>query len=322
MGGTSIAARRKLLAWYRRSGRDLPWRRTSDPYAIWVSEIMLQQTRVAAVIPYFERFLRRFPDVETLARARADTVLAHWAGLGYYRRARNLHAAAKIAARDGIPATEAGWRALAGVGSYTAAAIASIAFGEATAVVDGNVERVLSRMHRIGHDPARVRALAREWLAPRAPGDFNQAVMELGATVCVPRAPRCAGCPVRVHCAGRDEPESYPAPRAQRKPVTERRAVALIVRRGSVQLVRRSGTSLLDGMWELPPSRARGEPIAVARHAILDRRLLIEVHRGKPRRTGRWFTPRQLRAIPLTTATRKVLLSVPGTPGEVRKSLR
>ncbi|MHC5050082.1 MAG: HhH-GPD family protein, partial [Planctomycetota bacterium] len=143
-------SRRKLLAWYRRRRRDLPWRRTRDPYAIWVSEIMLQQTRVAAVVPYYERFLRRFPDVGTLARARIDTVLTFWSGLGYYRRARSLHAAAKVVRREGgLPRAAAGWRRLPGVGPYTAAAVASIAFGEPVAAVDGNVTRVLSRLHAL-----------------------------------------------------------------------------------------------------------------------------------------------------------------------------
>ena len=184
-------SRRKLLVWYRKNRRDLPWRRTRDPYAIWVSEIMLQQTRVAAVVSYYERFLRRFPDVGTLARARIDTVLTLWSGLGYYRRARHLHAAARILRRDGFPRTAADWRRLPGVGPYTAAAVASIAFGEPAAVVDGNVTRVLSRLHALD-DGRPVGDLAQAWLSPRAPGDFNQAVMELGATVCTPRSPECA----------------------------------------------------------------------------------------------------------------------------------
>ncbi|MHC4163818.1 MAG: HhH-GPD family protein, partial [Planctomycetota bacterium] len=175
-------SRRKLLAWYRRRRRDLPWRRTRDPYAIWVSEIMLQQTRVAAVVPYYERFLRRFPDVGTLARARIDTVLAFWSGLGYYRRARSLHAAARIVRREGWPCTAADWRRLPGVGPYTAAAVASIAFGEPVAAVDGNVTRVLSRLHALDKRGP-VTDLAQAWLIPCAAGDFNQAVMELGATL-------------------------------------------------------------------------------------------------------------------------------------------
>jgi len=308
MEGTSIAARRRLLAWYRRERRDLPWRRTRDPYAIWVSEVMLQQTRVAAVIPYYERFLRRFPDVATLARARIDSVLALWSGLGYYRRARHLHAAARIVAREGFPRTAAEWRRLPGIGRYAAAAIASIAFGERAAVVDGNVERVIARLHALrGRDLRRVRELADTWLDARAPADHNQAVMELGALVCTPRAPRCDGCPVASSCAGRASPERFPAPRPRPRPVEELRKVALVVRDGRVQLLRRGGGGLLAGMWELPPARGRGRPLAVVRHSVLDRRQRIEVHAGRPRAGASWFATGDLARLPLTTAARKCL---------------
>jgi len=247
----SIASRRKLLSWYRRNRRDLPWRRTSDPYAIWISEIMLQQTRVAAVVPYYERFLARFPDVRALAKARLDQVLALWSGLGYYRRARHLHAAAREVLRNGFPRTEAEWRNLPGIGPYAAAAISSIAFGERAAAVDGNVVRVLSRLHATNGP---VRELARAWLSPRSPGDHNQALMELGATVCTPRAPSCPRCPLTSSCRGRSDPTRYPKPRAKPRITEERLAVALIVRDGRVQLVRRSPDGLLAGMWELPPA--------------------------------------------------------------------
>jgi A/G-specific adenine glycosylase len=303
--GGGAASRRKLLAWYRRRRRDLPWRRTSDPYAIWVSEIMLQQTRVAAAIPYYERFLARFPDVQALARARIDDVLARWSGLGYYRRARHLHAAARIVAREGFPRTEAQWRELPGVGPYAAAAISSIAFGERAAAVDGNVVRVLSRLHAT---TGPVRDLARAWLSPRAPGDHNQAIMELGATVCTPRAPSCPRCPLSSSCAGRRAPGSYPAPRARPRAREERLDVALILRAGRVQLVRREPRGLLAGMWELPPARPRGDPLAVVRHSVLDRRQVISVFRGRPRRDGRFFG--DLSRVPLTAAARKCIRSV------------
>jgi A/G-specific adenine glycosylase len=302
--------RSKLIRWYRRRKRDLPWRRTRDPYAIWLSEIMLQQTRVAAVVPYFERFLRRLPDAGALARARPETVLALWSGLGYYRRARMLHAAAKRIARDGFPRTAATLRTLPGVGEYTANAVASIAFGERVAVVDGNVERVLSRLHAIEGGRARVRELADAWLAPRAPGDHNQAVMELGATVCTPRAPRCAECPVRAHCRGRDAPERYPAPRPRARPVAERRRVAYVRRNGKVLLRRNGDGGRLAALWDLPPAEGGGPPLATVRHSILDRRLTITVHEGPGGRGGRWFTPRQARALPLAAAARKCLESV------------
>jgi A/G-specific adenine glycosylase len=299
-------SRRKLLAWYGKNRRDLPWRRTRDPYAIWVSEVMLQQTRVAAVVSYYERFLRRFPDVGTLARARIDTVLTLWSGLGYYRRARHLHAAARILRREGFPRTAAAWRRLPGVGPYTAAAVASIAFGEPVAVVDGNVTRVLSRLHALD-DGRPVTDLAQAWLSPRAPGDFNQAVMELGATVCTPRAPECAGCPLRTACDGKETPERYPAPRARARPVRERRAVAFACRDGRVFLTRRNGTGLLAGMWDLPSTRARGAPLAVIRHGVLNRHMVISVYRDRAHGAGRWFTARQLDRIPLAAAARKCL---------------
>jgi A/G-specific adenine glycosylase len=302
MGG-SIAARRRLLAWYRKNRRDLPWRRTKDPYAIWVSEIMLQQTRVKAAIPYYERFLARFPDVHALARARIDDVLAVWSGLGYYGRARHLHEAAHRVAKDGFPRTEAQWRELPGIGPYAAAAISSIAFSERAAAVDGNVVRVLSRFHAT-HGP--VRELADAWLPPRAPGDHNQAVMELGATLCTPRAPLCPRCPLSSACKGRADPSRYPKPR-RRAPITEERlSVALVVRDGKVQLRRRPATGLLAGMWELPPARPRGTPLAVVKHSVLDRRQVISVYPGRPRRGGRFFG--DLSAIPLTAAAKKCVV--------------
>ena len=306
MGQESIS-RARLLAWYRRARRDLPWRRVSDPYAVWVSEVMLQQTRVAAVTPYYGRFLRRFPDVGALARARLETVLSLWSGLGYYRRARMLHAAARCVARDGFPGTAAGWRRLPGVGEYTAAAVASIAFGEPVAVVDGNVERVLCRLHaepRPGR--RRLRELAQAWVSRRAPGAHNQAVMELGATICTPRAPACGRCPLRAHCKGRDDPARYPAP-TKRRSVVERRAVKFATRGGRVFLRRHGDGGLLAGMWDLPRSRATGEPLATVRHGILDRRLVLEVHAGRATGAGRWFSPARLERIPLAGAARKCL---------------
>ncbi len=245
--------RRQLLAWYDAHARDLPWRESRDPYRVWVSEIMLQQTRVAAVIAHYHEFLRRFPTVEKLARAREASVLAAWSGLGYYRRARMLHAAAKVVVRERggrFPATSEELRGLPGVGRYTAAAIASIAFGQRVAVVDGNVERVLQRVSG--------RRLAGEelWLAAEGlldrerPGDFNQAMMELGATVCTPRVPACLTCAVVELCATRGE-----VPGAAKTARQKRREIqyALDYRDGAVFLVRRARDArLMAGMWELP----------------------------------------------------------------------
>src|ERR1019366_7928196 len=201
-----------LLAWYARGHRDLPWRHARDPYPIWVSEIMLQQTRAQAVIPYYRRFLERFPTVRTLAAASEDDVLALWSGLGYYSRARNLRRAAQqIAAAGGFPREYAAIRALPGIGDYTAAAVGSIAFDLPVAVVDGNVLRVVARVTNdagdisAGRTRARFREIAQQWLDPGEPGQFNEALMELGATVCLPRNPLCLVCPLAACCRARQE---------------------------------------------------------------------------------------------------------------------
>ncbi len=219
--------RRRLLAWFGKRKRDLPWRRTSDPYRIWISEIMLQQTRVSAVIPYYERFMAKFPTVRSLALAKMETVLGYWAGLGYYSRARNLHRAAKeIVARHAghMPRDYKAALALPGIGRYTAAAVLSIAYGEPKAVLDGNVARVLARLGAVRGElraPALWRELeltAQALLAPNAPGDWNQAMMELGATVCTPKSPRCGECPVSKWCSARKLGIAHriPAPRKKR----------------------------------------------------------------------------------------------------------
>jgi len=314
MGETSIGrsdARRRLLAWYRRRRRDLPWRGTRDPYAVWVSEIMLQQTRVAAVIPYYERFLMRFPDVTALARARIDSVLALWSGLGYYRRARMLHAAAKEVSRRGFPRNEAGWRELPGVGAYSAAAVASIAFGERVAVVDGNVERVICRlMALLERNRKRIRAAAQAWLSKRVPGDHNQAVMELGATVCTPRRPACELCPVRAACRSRSAPERYPAPRRRPRVTVENRPLAYCTKGGRVLLRRHTEPGLLHGLWDLPVARPQGEPLTRVTHSILNKRLVLLVYRRRGRSGGSWFDARRAARLPLAAGARKCLKSL------------
>ncbi|MGA2855444.1 MAG: A/G-specific adenine glycosylase [Candidatus Sulfotelmatobacter sp.] len=221
--------RSRLLAWYDTHARKLPWRappqakKSRDPYRVWLSEIMLQQTRVAAVIEHYREFLRRFPTVEKLASARQASVLAAWSGLGYYRRARMLHGAAKVIVRKlggQFPATAEEWQALPGIGRYTAAAVASIVFGEAVAVVDGNVERVLQRVSGQRLAGQELWRAAEHLLDPARPGDFNQAMMELGATVCTPRAPACLTCPVVKLCATRGEmPRSKKAPRQKKREI-------------------------------------------------------------------------------------------------------
>jgi A/G-specific adenine glycosylase len=242
-----------LLRWYDAHARELPWRESRDPYRVWVSEIMLQQTRVVAVIAHYHEFLRRFPTVAKLARAREASVLAAWSGLGYYRRARMLHAAAKLIVRESdgkFPTTAEEWRALPGIGRYTAAAIASIAFEEPVAVVDGNVERVLQRVSGARLAGEALWEAAEGLLDRVRPGDFNQAMMELGATVCAPRAPACLTCPVVELCASRGEMAG--AAKAVRQ---KRREIhyALDCRDGAVFLVQRApGARLMGGMWELP----------------------------------------------------------------------
>ncbi len=307
---TTVELRKRLLAWYGRKKRDLPWRRTSDPYAIWVSEIMLQQTRVAAVVPYYERFLARFPDVCALATAPLDDVLAQWSGLGYYRRARHLHAAAAIVARDGFPGTAKELRALPGIGAYTAAAIASIAFGEAAAVVDGNVERVVCRLAAGDLTKREIGERAQAWISPRSPANFNQALMELGAIVCTPRSPSCPRCPLREFCATRSD--RWPTPRKRAAPIDKRVEVVFATRGGRVQLLRRSGTALLDGMWELPSGKQTdGDVLATVKHGVLNQRLSYRVWPGRRTAAGaRWFTVREVGELPLTTAARKCLKAV------------
>lgn len=253
-----------LLAWFDRHRRDLPWRarcgETADPYRVWLSEIMLQQTTVRTVAPYFERFLTRFPDVAALAAADLDEVLGMWAGLGYYARARNLHAcAAVVAARGGFPRSEAALLALPGIGAYTAAAIAAIAFDIQAMPVDGNVERVVARLHAVGAElPAAkpvIRALAQRLAPRRRPGDFAQAMMDLGAGVCTPKAPGCDRCPLAPPCAARrtGAPEGFPRRRPKTTGALRRGAAFVAVRAdGHVLVRRRPATGLLAGMTEVP----------------------------------------------------------------------
>jgi A/G-specific adenine glycosylase len=255
-------ATRALLAWYDIHGRALPWRvknGKADCYLVWLSEIMLQQTTVAAVIPYFEKFRANWPDVAALAAARDEEILSAWAGLGYYSRARNLIKAARLMAADGAPQDEAGWRALPGVGPYTAAAVAAIALGQRAVVVDGNVERVMARLHALETPlpqgkPAIYAAM--DALTPQTrAGDFAQAMMDLGATLCTPKKPACALCPLRAFCAASHQgaPETYPkkAPKAARP---ERVGAVYIARRadGALLMRTRPEKGLLGGMSEFP----------------------------------------------------------------------
>jgi A/G-specific adenine glycosylase len=252
----------KLIRWQRRHGRHgLPWQRTRDPYRVWLSEVMLQQTQVAAVVPYYERFLARFPDVATLAAATEDEVLRLWSGLGYYARGRNLHAAAKVLAARGFPADVEGIQALPGVGRSTAAAIAVFAFGRRAAILDGNVKRVLARRFGIEGDEVQW-ALAEKLLPARSIEVYTQALMDLGATICTRSRPACGRCPVAKDCVAlrEDRIAQLPSPR-KRKPLPLRHATWLVLRhQGTVLLERRPSPGIWGGLWvfpEGPPERLK-----------------------------------------------------------------
>lgn len=310
-----VVFRRLLLAWYQESQRKLPWRGATDPYHILVSEIMLQQTRVAVVEERYRKFLAQFPSAERLARAKEATVLAAWSGLGYYRRARALHGAAKeIVRRGSFPRTAPELMELPGVGRYTAAAVASISFGEPVAVVDGNVKRVIDRLvNRIAAEPIAEKQyweIADQLLDRQAPGDFNQGMMELGAVVCLPAQPLCHACPVANLCGARGPTEKASRP-ARRKAELH---YALARRNGSVLLRQRNKqSSLMPGMWELPEigeaSKRTKLPLLKLRHAITTTDYTVFVHSGdnKKRQTDRWVSLRSVYRLPLTGLTRKII---------------
>jgi A/G-specific adenine glycosylase len=309
--------RRLLLGWYGESQRKLPWRGTTNPYHILVSEIMLQQTRVAVVEERYRKFIMQFPSAERLARAKEATVLAAWSGLGYYRRARALHGAAKeIVRRGSFPRTTPHLMELPGVGRYTSAAVASIAFGEPVAVVDGNVKRVIDRL--VNRKAALAAPIAEEryWeiavqlLDRQSPGDFNQAMMELGALVCLPAQPLCHACPVADLCGARGPTEKAERP-ARRKAELH---YALARKNGSILLRQRNKqSSLMPGMWELPEieeaSKLSKLPLLKLRHAITTTDYTVFVHAGnnRKRQTDRWVALRSAYRLPLTGLTRKII---------------
>lgn len=359
----SVQEKTALLAWFDRHRRDLPWRASGtpgvpapEPYEVWISEIMLQQTRVETAIPYYRRFLARFPDVASLARADEAELLALWSGLGYYRRCRALHAAAKsvVASGGNLPTSARELERLPGIGPYTAAAIASIAFSEPVPVLDGNVERVLSRYAALPSG-ARTRggrtallALAATLLDHRRPGDSNQAMMELGATVCTPRAPRCPACPLATGCAAlaAGAPENYPAPAQRASAARVQQVVALVETQGRLLLFRRSAAAgQLASLWEFPlvePAElapavgfgARfggtwtlGEELFRLRHSITTRSFAIVVRRATVSAASGevaepsghsepgWWSREELAGLPLTGLARKVLARAAGQLG-------
>ncbi len=344
------ALRRSLLRWYDRHQRELPWRGTSDPYRIWVSEVMLQQTTVKAATPYYEAFLKRFPTLQSLAEEAEEEVLAAWSGLGYYHRARNLHRGAQhVAERHGgrFPKTLEAALAVPGVGLYTASAVLSIAYGVPLPVVDGNVRRVIARLLALRGPEYRKDGpyynRAEELLDRERPGDWNQALMELGATVCAPRDPGCEACPLRTRCRARalDIAGELPEGRARRAPVAVEVAAALVERDGRVLLVRRPEGRLLGRMWEVPQTslESRGLPdlaheleerhglrvvpgaLAVrARHAITFRRITLEGYHARLKRPVPndperflWARLDEVAALPVASSTRKLLKGL-GSP--------
>jgi A/G-specific adenine glycosylase len=327
------ALRRRLLEWYTQHRRDLPWRHSRDPYAIWVSEIMLQQTRVAVVIDRYRAFLTRFPTLVSLALADEQEVLALWSGLGYYRRARMLHKAAQFVAshnKGNLPAKSEELRALPGIGAYTAAAIASIAHNECVAVVDGNVERVLCRLEgwnaagrkSAGSLKRRIEERAAQIVDPQRPGDFNQAMMELGATLCAPRNPTCMVCPIARDCKTRGEHKTGP-----RKPMLSREiahALALRTRRsrkagGEVFEVlleqRPAKMSVMPGLWELPALREHRVPEPelrmTVRHAIMQVNYYVRIRAMVGGNGCPWTTLRRWRSPALRARYSSVPISCP-----------
>ncbi len=284
----------KLLNWYAENAREMPWRGNPDPYAVWVSEIMLQQTRVDTVLPYFERWMRRFPDIQTLAEASQQDVLNSWEGLGYYSRARNFHKAAQIVIdqyNGQLPVDPSALKSLPGIGAYTAAAIASIVFGLDEATLDGNIRRVLARIFDVEHPlgttlaEKRLWELARQNLPSGKAADYNQALMELGATLCSPRNPKCEVCPINEDC------QAFKLGIQEQRPVKKKKSevphhtvtAAVIQQNGKVLLAQRPEGGLLGGMWEFPGGKKKpGESL----HACLKREICeelgVDIEVGEP----------------------------------------
>lgn len=342
--------RTRLLAWYHHHKRDLPWRGETDPYRIWISEVMLQQTQVTTVIPYYHRFLERFPTLADLAAAPLETVLKTWEGLGYYARARNLHRAARelVERHDGcFPTTYAELRPLPGFGEYTAGAVASIACGEAVPAVDGNVKRVLARLFALGEDVSRgqaarqLREIATALVDPITPGDWTQAVMELGATVCLPQTPKCLLCPLNELCQARLLGLERELPvQPVKKALPHFDVVAAVLREnGRLLIAQRPSEGMLGGLWEFPGGKveagetlpealrreireelgleiAVGEPIVTVKHSYTHFKITLHAFAcrllaGQPQALGvadwRWVTPAELDAFPFPRTDQKII---------------
>ena len=340
----------RLLAWYGRARRDLPWRRTRDPYRIWLAEVMLQQTRVDTVVPYYERFVAAFPTIEALAAADVDDVLALWVGLGYYRRARHFHAAAQQVVADHggvVPHEPKAMLALPGVGRYTAGAVLSIAYGLPMPIVDGNVERVLCRLFALRGNPKKGAARKRLWalaesLVPEeGAGDFNQAMMDFGATVCTPKSPGCGACPLAALCEARRSGRQLELPAMPKRKAVPHYdvGVGIVWRRGKVLITKRPADAMLGGLWEFPGGKredgeslaetvrrevkeelgldvAVGELVGVCKHAYSHFRVTLHAYacrsaRGRPRPTAadayRWVRVGELGSYAFPAGSVKII---------------
>lgn len=358
--------RQKLIDWYRAEKRDLPWRSSGDPYAIWVSEVMLQQTQSRKVLEYYTRFLKKFPSVKALARADLDAVLKAWEGLGYYARARNLHRAAReiVTRYQGkIPQDYDTLRSIQGIGVYTAAAVASIAFGQPKAVVDGNVIRVISRLFLIHQNPRTaqtkisINQFADALLDKKSPGDFNQAMMELGATLCTPRKPKCMFCPVSEYCLAfnkLDDPSRLPLKQPPKEVPHYHFATALIWDEGHLFIDKRQEDGLLGGLWEFPTARLQegetpqealkktirdaldleidvGDFFMEVQHAYTHFKTTLHVYHclykdGEPRLTTatdwRWVKPEELDFYAFASANKKIIDKLDAEFTPARRSIQ
>lgn len=334
-----------LQQWFERQKRVLPWREQPTIYRVWISEIMLQQTQVATVVPYFERFVARFPDVESLAQAPEDEVLLHWAGLGYYSRARNLHKGAQKILRDGFPRTREGWLEIPGVGDYTAGAVLSIALDQSEAILDGNVERVLSRIRRVNRKRGDAAYKARLWRLSEIfvtrgtarkirPSVLNQALMELGATVCVPKRPRCQLCPLQAICRAQaaGEQELFPPRKAPKTWLRVREEVhCLLDREGRIYVQKKNAGEWRAGLWDFPGQPPepglQAEPLGeietrhvVTRHKISRVTRVWRVKRGwqaaeSDGSLGRWIrsdfqSPGNAPEVPIGSALKRTVLAI------------